>query len=294
MGQQASRATPTDVGWVESRSGRLEVIWWGDGSRPAAVAHHGFLDHGWTWDTLVPYLHTVDLVSVSARGHGRSDPADSYQWADFVLDLATVIECVAEGPTDVIGHSWGAHLALDLARIRPDLVARLVNIDGMSPNHPDGVRPGLVERVQRLADRPAPRARGGFDSLERAFERRRELTPRVPPTAVRSFVEHGTVQLDGRFQWALDPLLVSGMLPWDGRDRRPVDLEAELIATSAPVLLITGDANEAPHLNPDRTVAWTVGESAPHVRHAHIAGHGHYVHLEAPATVGAIIDGFLR
>ena len=170
---QDQLAQPIEISRVASRGGSLEVIRWSTGRGRTAVAAHGYLDHGWSWDGLVPHLRSVDLVSFSARGHGNSDRADAYQWTDFVVDLAMVVRSVGAGPIDLIGHSWGAHLALDLAQMTPELVRSVVNIDGMEADHPPSAAPSLIERVRRSADLPFPRSRPGFASLAEVIERHR-------------------------------------------------------------------------------------------------------------------------
>jgi pimeloyl-ACP methyl ester carboxylesterase len=278
---------------VASRGGTLEVLRWSADRGRTAVAVHGFLDHAWSWDGLVPRLRTVDLVSYSARGHGRSDRADAYQWADFVVDLAMVVRSAATGPVDLIGHSWGAHIALELAHAEPELVRRVVNIDGMIPDHPERVRPDVLDRVRRRADRPFPHDRTGFGTVGEAIARRCELTPRVPPEIAASFARNGIVKVGGRWQWSLDPLLVAGMLPWDARHGLPLDVRKAVDRIDQPVLLITGGQNEAQHLTPDRSLAWELAER-PHVRHAHVLDAGHYVHLEHPELVATFIEEFLH
>ncbi|MDP1792775.1 MAG: alpha/beta hydrolase [Acidimicrobiales bacterium] len=290
---QDQLAQPIEISRVASRGGSLEVVRWSTGRGRIAVAAHGYLDHGWSWDGLVPHLRSVDLVSFSARGHGNSDRADAYQWTDFVVDLAVVVRSVGAGPIDLIGHSWGAHLALDLAQMAPELVRSIVNIDGMEADHPPSAAPSLIERVRRSADLPFPRSRPGFASLAEVTERRQELTPLVPPKITASFARHGSIEIDGRWHWSLDPLLISGTLPWDSRGRLPLDLADVLARVGQPILLITGGAIEARHLTPDRSIAWTAAAQHPHVEHVHIEPAGHYVHLEHPAVVAAAIEEFL-
>lgn len=287
-------ASPVHVGRLRSRDGTLEILAWGDGSHRRLLAVHGFLDHGWSWDGLVPAIaDAIDLVSFSARGHGGSDRADAYQWVDFVADLLAVIEVVAEeGPIDLLGHSWGAHLCHEAALLAPHLVRRVVNVDGIEANHSASASPDLLERTRQAAARPAPDLRPGFPSIDDLAARRQELTPRVPAEVARSFAERGSVRIDGRWHWALDPLLVTRTLPWDARGARPLDLGRALAESPVDVLVVTGGVTETRHLTPRRDAAWEAAR-LPHVRHLHVADAGHYVHLERPALVAAALLEFL-
>lgn len=290
-----SVARPVETGAVWSRGGALELIRWGDGRQRPVLAAHGYLDHGRSWDGLVPFLEGIDLVSYSARGHGYSDWADAYQWMDFVVDLAAVVHEVGSGePIDIVAHSWGAHVAADLTRVAPSLVRRLVNLDGVVPDHPPAASPDLLERTRRSAARPAPTVRAGFATFDELVARRQALTPRVPEPVAASFARHGSVLIEGKWHWSLDPLLVSSTLPWDARDGRPLSLAAALASSVHPVLLVTGGVAEARHLTPRRTVAWEAGGRHAHVHHVHLADSGHYVHLERPDRVSELIAEFLE
>ena len=69
------------------------------------------------------------LVVPDLRGTGASRPAtdaESHRADRIAADLATLVDHLQMGPTDVLGHSAGAGVALLLAERRPDLVARLL------------------------------------------------------------------------------------------------------------------------------------------------------------------------
>ena len=91
--------------------------------------------------------HRYRVLLVDQRGHGHSTrrPSDTTREA-FVSDTVAVIEQCAGGvPVRLTGHSMGAHTAFLTAAARPDLVERLVLLEG----HPGGDGP---EHVARLRD----------------------------------------------------------------------------------------------------------------------------------------------
>lgn len=59
-------------------------------------------------------------------GHGKSGP---WNGTEYQSDVANIAGHLAEGPTHVIGHSFGATVALRLAVERPEKVARLTLIE---------------------------------------------------------------------------------------------------------------------------------------------------------------------
>ena len=69
------------------------------------------------------------LVVPDLRGTGASRPATdaaSHRADRIAADVATLVDHLQMGPTDVLGHSAGAGVALLLAERRRDLVSRLL------------------------------------------------------------------------------------------------------------------------------------------------------------------------
>ncbi|MEU2202078.1 alpha/beta hydrolase [Isoptericola sp. NPDC019482] len=72
------------------------------------------------------------VLLLDQRGHGASTrrPADLSRQA-FVDDVIAVVECLAPGRSvALVGQSMGAHTAFLVAEARPDLVDRLVMLEG--------------------------------------------------------------------------------------------------------------------------------------------------------------------
>lgn len=67
------------------------------------------------------------LTTFDARGHGVSDPADSYDYEGLALDLDRVVQDrETRGPVIFGGHSMGCHTVARRALESPDSVAALV------------------------------------------------------------------------------------------------------------------------------------------------------------------------
>lgn len=102
-----------------------------EGTGPLVVLHHGLASQRWFWAPVVRRLPGVRLLAVDARGHGDSStPDEGYDLPSVAGDLATALAAYGEGPAVVVGHSWGASVALGLAAGLPDLVTSLVALDG--------------------------------------------------------------------------------------------------------------------------------------------------------------------
>jgi pimeloyl-ACP methyl ester carboxylesterase len=71
------------------------------------------------------------VVTYDARGHGLSaKPSSGYGFDSIVADARAVIRAVALRRPIIVGHSWGATVALELAARRPRVVAGAVLVDG--------------------------------------------------------------------------------------------------------------------------------------------------------------------
>jgi 3-oxoadipate enol-lactonase len=68
------------------------------------------------------------LISYDARGHGASQPASSYEYADLVGDLEAVLDELELDRVALVGSSMGAATAMAFTLEHPDRVPALVQI----------------------------------------------------------------------------------------------------------------------------------------------------------------------
>jgi pimeloyl-ACP methyl ester carboxylesterase len=102
-----------------------------DGEAPAAVILHGLAGSSREFLPTAQSLRDRKVVVVDQRGHGHSTriPVDTTR-AAFVDDVARIIEAERIGPVDLVGQSMGAHTAMLVAACYPELVRRLVLLEG--------------------------------------------------------------------------------------------------------------------------------------------------------------------
>lgn len=98
---------------------RLHGLRWDElGGQVPALLLHGLASNARIWERTAPTLARGGLapVALDLRGHGLSDkPEDGYEWATVTDDLRAAIRTLGMNAPIVIGHSWGAVLALHLA-----------------------------------------------------------------------------------------------------------------------------------------------------------------------------------
>lgn len=110
---------------------------WTERSGASDAASAGFvLCHGGPgfWDTLAPIAELLadygPVIRWDQRGGGRSQHQGPYTIARFVADLDAVRAAHGFDHVTVVGHSWGAALALNYAWEHPERVRSLVYISG--------------------------------------------------------------------------------------------------------------------------------------------------------------------
>jgi pimeloyl-ACP methyl ester carboxylesterase len=98
---------------------------------PLVLLHGGLVDARFFAPNVGPLAERFHVYTPERRGHGHTADVDgpiSYQV--MTDDTIAFLEQVVGGPTDLVGHSDGAVVALQMAIQRPDLVRRLVLISG--------------------------------------------------------------------------------------------------------------------------------------------------------------------
>jgi pimeloyl-ACP methyl ester carboxylesterase len=137
---------------IESNGIRLNIAEQGKG--PLVLLCHGFPESWYSWRHQIDALAAAGFHAVAPdmRGYGKSDrpeAIDQYTIFHLVGDLVGLLDA-REAPTAVIvGHDWGANIAWQAARLRPDRFRAVVALS--VPFRPRGpVRPTSV--MPRTAD----------------------------------------------------------------------------------------------------------------------------------------------
>jgi pimeloyl-ACP methyl ester carboxylesterase len=155
---------------VETANGAVTCSIWDTDvpGRPAAVLIHGVNGSVSSWARVVDLVdRRRPLVAIDLRGRGASPAEGPWGVEAHGADVAEVLAALAGGGFDqlvtLVGHSFGAHVAVAAARQAPDLVADLVLVDGGPPRRvpADGgaeaaIDGALANIVPMLGDLPFP------------------------------------------------------------------------------------------------------------------------------------------
>lgn len=127
------------------------------------VLLHGLSQQRKYWSPVVSRMRTGRIVTIDQRAHGQAadECVDGVSHSDFgmdrlALDVIEALDALSIPRAIVVGHSWGASVALHTAAAHPNRVAACTLIDGglFGPRHVAALI-GDHDRV-REALRPPP------------------------------------------------------------------------------------------------------------------------------------------
>lgn len=118
--------------------------------RPVVLLH-GFPDSGRLWRNQVPALADAGfkVIVPDLRGYGRSDKpaeAEAYSIPFLAGDVLGVLDRLGIERAHVVGHDWGAALAWAIASLVPDRVDHLV---ALSVGNPVAFRSAGLEQNEK-------------------------------------------------------------------------------------------------------------------------------------------------
>lgn len=275
---------------IAVRGGSLTVGEWGPEDGPTVLAVHGITAHHRSWSLVAeaaPWLH---IVAPDLRGRGRSSLLPGpYGMAAHAADLTEVVESLALGTVILAGHSMGGFVAVELARRHPELVSRLLLVDGGLPFVlPDGasveeaVTATLGPARQRLSmEFPSP---GAY----RAFWREHPAIGPAWNAAVTDYVDYDLVGDPPHLRSCVSAAAVAV----DSAELYAASYAAASAVWPRAATWLTvprGLQDEPPGLYPQETVQrWL--SVLPELRHVRLPGLNHYTILLDPTGAAAVAD----
>jgi pimeloyl-ACP methyl ester carboxylesterase len=205
-------AAPDSSGYVAANG----VSYWyeihGKGE-PLLLLHGGLFSTGMFGPTLTKLAQTHRVIGVDLHGHGHTalGARSKIDLADIGRDLAVVVEKLGLRQVDVMGYSFGAGAAMQLAFQHPELVRRLVVVS--APYAQSGFFPEMLPQQAAVSGAMA-------DGMKE--------TPMY-----KNYVAIAPKPQD--FPRLLDAM---GALM-----REPYDWSAKVKQLSMPVMLVYGDAD---------------------------------------------------
>jgi pimeloyl-ACP methyl ester carboxylesterase len=221
--------------------------------------------HGWGCDhvTMCPIArhlaerHTV--ANMDLRGHGQSSmESAAYTSADVVGDMLAVIEQVGLESPVLVGHSLGAKFVLACVQSHPHAASGIVLLDT-----------SIIESRQRQVARLSVVEEGRYDDLRTRVE---SMFLPSDHSEQRDRVVESTVG-------ARPEVAIAALHAGD-----KIDMATALASCEMPVLYIGASRPmEDPQL---------MRNLNPRVGYGQVIGSGHFLQLDVPEQVNAMIDRF--
>ena len=165
MESRDTKPAKADIGRiVETPVGDVQVRVDGPREAPAVVLLHCYACSMRWWDRVTPALaKSRRVLRVDLIGHGGSEkPRDGYAVEDQARAVAAAMQAEGVRRATVVGQSFGTQVATALAEAEPELVERVVVMDGLPSedyrNLPVLARLGYVPVIGQAARRLAPDA----------------------------------------------------------------------------------------------------------------------------------------
>jgi len=285
---------PTSHFFVSQRL-RMHYVDWGNHGAPTLVLVHGGRDHARSWDWVARELRRdYHVIAVDLRGHGDSAWAvgSLYHVADFVIDLAQLIDAIGESQVILVAHSFGSAICSQYAGAHPERISKFVAIEGID----------IPVRFRRMVEALSPRERLAtaidnvqsqagrsprrYASIDAAAQRMREENSFLSDSQAHHLTEHGVARNeDGTYSWKFDDYSRGPKL-FRVDDEELTEILGHV---ECPVLLIRGTESEAP----DPTESGLLGRFR-NARAVAVEGAGHWVHHDRLDEVLELVVGFLK
>lgn len=283
--------------FITVRGLRYHVRRWGDPAAPQLFLLHGWMDVSASFQFVVDHFaREWQVLAPDWRGFGLSQRAgaDCYWFPDYLGDLDALLHHYSpDRPVDIVGHSMGGNVACLYAGVRPQRVARLVNLEGfgLAQTAPELAPARYAKWLDELAEETTLRT---YASLDEVAARLCRTNPRLAPERAAFLASHWA-QRDAAGRWELlgDPA---------HKRVNPVLYRVEEVLAcwrriAAPVLWVEADRTDILRFfgTPEQAQAEVARRMAaiPDVRRVVVEEAGHMLHHDQPATVARLIEDFL-
>lgn len=227
--------------------------------------------HCWTcdltfWREQVPAFDgKVRMILLDLPGHGRSDkPEIPYTMDLFARAVDAVLHDARVSKAVLVGHSMGTPVARQFYRLHPEKTLAIVDVDGMLHV---ALKPGQAEELAALytgadwKEKQKKAVEGMFSPA---------TTPALKEKILGTMTSAPQYVVASAFKGIFDPAI------WTDDPIR------------VPVLAIYA---RSAFRTPEYEAA--VKKLAPDIRIVYVEGAGHFLQLEKPAEVNALLGAFL-
>lgn len=289
--------SPSRSEFIDVRGVRCHVRHWGREGAPKLFMVHGWMDVSASFQFIVDALEGEwHVIAPDLRGFGLtgSGAVDSYWFPDYLGDLDAVLEHYAPGgAVNLLGHSMGGNVVSIYAGVRPERIAKLVNLEGFglvatSPDQAPGRYAKWLDELRKEFTLPR------YDDKAGVAARLRKTNPRLTEARAEFLAGHWAAP-DAEGKWSIlgDPA---------HKRSNPVRYLAEDVLEcwkriTAPMLWVEGEhtfiltwlgPRGESRVEVDRRLGFIAD-----LQKEMVADAGHMLHHDQPETVARLVERFL-
>lgn len=244
------------------------------GQGPAVILIHGLFGSLDNLGLLARVLSEhYRVISVDLRNHGASFHSDEMNYPAQAADILALMDQLAIPEAALIGHSMGGKVGMQVAKLAPARVTKLVVADMAPVAYPHSRHQNVFAGLNATLATP-PQGRSEAEAL---------LAQYIEIPGVRQFLLKSFAKTEAGWGWRFNvPALeqnYANIMGWPEDDRR----------FEGPVLFIKG--GDSDYMQPQYSETALAQFPAAKVRV--IAGTGHWLHAERPVLFNKLVVDFL-
>ena len=293
---------PSRSEFVPIRHLRYHVRQWGTPSpdKTPLVMVHGWMDVSASFQFVIDAMKDDHwVIAPDWRGFGLTETphTDNYWFPDYLADLDFLLDhYVGDRQVNLVGHSMGGHIATLYSGVRPERIAKLVNLEGfgMAATRPSQA-PG---RYAKWMDELKTLARGELDlkpypDLEGVAQRLIKTNPRLGTDKAHWLAQHWS-RANDQGEWRI--LGHAAHKITNAQLFKVDEVLAIYERITAPMLCVVASTDSLAQWWKDQ---YTLADfmqriaSVPHIQHAVIDDAGHMLHHDQPDVLARLLEEFL-
>lgn len=244
------------------------------GQGPAVILIHGLFG---SLDNLGLLARALSehyrVISVDLRNHGASFHSDEMDYPAQAADILALMDQLAIPEATLIGHSMGGKVGMQVAKLAPARVTKLVVADMAPVAYPHSRHQNVFAGLNATLATP-PQSRSEAEA---------QLAQYIEIPGVRQFLLKSFAKIEAGWGWRFNvPALeqnYANIMGWPEDNRR----------FEGPVLFIKG--GDSDYMQPRYSETALAQFPAAKVRV--ITGTGHWLHAEKPVLFNKLVVDFL-
>ncbi|GGX17797.1 alpha/beta fold hydrolase [Undibacterium macrobrachii] len=195
--------------FIALRGLNMHIRHWGNPDAPKLFMVHGWMDVAASFQFVVDCLaQDWHVIAPDWRGFGLTEypKVESYWFPDYVADLdAILLHYSPDQAVNLLGHSMGGNIAMLYAGVRPERIAKLINLEGFGmPMTQAKQAPGRYRKwLDELREVPSLRP---YASLAEVAARLQKTNPRLSDERANFLAQHWSKEnAQGLWELLADP-----------------------------------------------------------------------------------------